>query len=82
MATWCRTRSSCRDGAVTDPLAAFNRRLEHLPHDWKGPLVDVIDTFETVCIALKGYGVEDDSFLALGLTQLVIQQHNQRNNHE
>jgi hypothetical protein len=59
-----------------DVTTAFDRRLEHVPDTWKGPLVDVMDTFECVSMWFQGdneklYSPE----LALGLTRLVIEQH-------
>ena len=53
----------------------FNLRLDHTPWDWKGPLVDVVDTAEAVIIAAKQWDVPIDSHLIVGLTRLVIEQH-------
>lgn len=53
----------------------FNQRLDQAPYDWKGPLVDVVDTAESVIIAAKQWDVPIDSHLIVGLTRLVIEQH-------
>lgn len=56
-------------------MERFNRRLEQLPSEWRGPLVDVIDTAAAVRLALQDWDREGDSQLLLGLTQLVLEQH-------
>jgi hypothetical protein len=60
-----------------DITSAFDRRLQHLPHDWRGPLVDVLDTAETVRLRLQEWGMEDNAEALVGLTRLVLEQHRQ-----
>lgn len=60
--------------SVNDCRTPFDRRLEHVPYEWRGPLVDVIDTFETVQIGLKSIGI-DDSFLLTEAVRLVLDRH-------
>lgn len=57
-----------------DATTAFDRRLKHVPHEWRGPLVDVIDTFENVQIGLKSIGI-DDPFLLTEAVRLVLDRH-------
>jgi hypothetical protein len=53
----------------------FNLRLDLTPDEWKGPLVDVVDTAEAVILAAERWNVPIDSSLIVGLTRLVIEQH-------
>ena len=57
-----------------DCRTPFDRRLEQVPHEWRGPLVDVIDTFEYVQIGLKSIGI-DDPFLLAEAVRLVLNRH-------
>jgi len=66
---------------MADLLTPFDRRVHLAPEEWKGPLVDVMDSFESVCLYLKD---ADCSFpvtpeLALGLTKLVLNQKTKNN---
>ena len=54
-----------------DLTTAFDRRLEFVPDSWREPLVDVVDTFETVQIGLKCIGIED-SFVLIEAVKLVL----------
>jgi hypothetical protein len=54
-----------------DLTTAFDHRLEHVPDSWKTPLVDVVDTFETVQIGLKCIGIEDP-FVLIEAVKLVL----------
>ena len=57
-----------------DATSAFDRRLVHVPHKWRGPIVDVIDTFETVQLGLKSIGI-DDPFVLTEAVRLVLDRH-------
>ena len=63
---------------MSDSLTPFDRRVDLAPADWKGPLVNVMDSFESVCLYLKEvncpFPVTPE--LALGLTKLVLDQKN------
>jgi hypothetical protein len=57
-----------------DSTTDFDRRLRIIPEEWRGPLVDVIDTFENVQIGLKSIGI-DDPFLLTEAVRLVLDRH-------
>ena len=57
-----------------DATSAFDRRLVHVPHKWRGPIVDVIDKFETVQLGLKSIGI-DDPFVLIEAVRLVLDRH-------
>ena len=57
-----------------ESTSAFDRRLVHVPHKWRGPIVDVIDTFETVQLGLKSIGI-DDPFVLTEAVRLVLDRH-------
>jgi len=63
---------------MSDSTNLFDRRVLYAPTEWKGPLVDVMDSFESVCLYLKEadcpFPVTPE--LALGLTKLVLDQKN------
>lgn len=63
-----------------DITTAFDRRLQHLPHGWRGALVDVLDTAETVRLRLAEWGMQDDPAALVGLTRLVLERHDQASN--
>ena len=56
---------------------AFDNRVQNVPHEWRGPLVDVMDTFECVCIYFDAKRSKElfSPELALGLTRLIIELH-------
>lgn len=58
-----------------DSKTPFEKRLELIPWEWKGPLVDVIDTIETVQMGLKSIGI-DDPFVLMEAVRLVIDRYN------
>ena len=60
--------------SVNDCRTPFDCRLEHVSYEWRGPLVDVIDTFETVQIGLKCIGI-NDPFLLAEAVRLVLERH-------
>lgn len=41
----------------------FDNRIVHTPETWRGPIVEVIDTFETVKIGLECIGIDDPDIL-------------------
>ena len=49
----------------------FDRRLDNVPCEWQGPLTDVVDTADSVRLAMEDWGIESPELL-LGLTQLVL----------
>ena len=57
-----------------DLTTAFDRRLKHVPDRWRDPIVDVVDTFETVQIGLKCIGIEDP-FVLIEAVKLVLDRH-------
>lgn len=61
-----------------DSLNAFDLRLQNIPIDWKQPIVDVVDTFDTVQIGLKSIGI-DDPFLLTKAVELVLDRYDKLN---
>lgn len=57
-----------------DFTTPFDHRLEHVPVEWRRSLIDVIDTFETVQMGLKGLGIEDTVVLVAAV-KLVLDRH-------
>ena len=53
----------------------FDLRLELIPYEWKGPVVDVLDTVETVIIKLRSIEYEPDPVLVWRLTDLILERH-------
>lgn len=64
--------------SVNDCTTPFDRRLVHVPHKWRGPIVDVIDTFETVQLGLKSIGIEDP-FVLIEAARLVFDRYDKAN---
>ena len=50
---------------------SFDKRINHTPIEWRGPLVEVIDTADAVRLAMKDWEIDSPELL-LGLTQLVL----------
>ena len=63
-----------RPNRAMDLTTAFDRRLKHVPDRWRDPIVDVVDTFETVQIGLKCIGIEDP-FVLIEAVKLVLDRH-------
>ena len=57
-----------------DATTPFDHLLVHVPHEWRGPIVDVVDTFETVQIGLKSIGI-DDPFVLIEAVKLVLDRY-------
>ena len=57
-----------------DATTPFDHRLVHVPHEWRCPIVDVVDTFETVQIGLKSIGI-DDPFVLIEAVKLVLDRY-------
>lgn len=57
-----------------DATSSFDRRLVHVPHEWRGPIVEVIETFETVQLGLKSIGI-DDPFVLIEAAKLVLDRY-------
>jgi hypothetical protein len=56
---------------------AFDCRLANVPSTWRGPIVEVIDTFETAQIGLKSIGV-DDPFVLIEAVKLILDRYDKR----
>lgn len=54
----------------------FDKRISNTPHEWRQPLVEVIDTAETVRLALLDWDI-DSPELIVGLTKLVLDRYDQ-----
>ena len=67
--------------SVNDCTTPFDRRLVHVPNKWRGPIVDVIDTFETVQIGLKSIGIEDP-FVLIEAARLVFDRYDKATTEE
>lgn len=55
----------------------FDRRLDLVPHEWRAPLVDVLDTAETVRLKLQEWNLQDNAELLVALTGLVLARRDQ-----
>ena len=66
---------------MTDFTTRFDRRIWNTPHEWRGPLTEVIDTADAVRLALKDWEM-DDPALILGLTRLVLDRHDRQQEDE
>jgi len=66
---------------MTDFTTRFDRSIEHIPHEWRCPLTEVIDTADSVRLALKDWEM-DDPALILGLTRLVLERHDKQQEDE
>ena len=64
-----------------DATSPFDRRLAHVPHKWLVPIVEVMDTFETVQIGLKSIGI-DDPFVLIEAVRLVLDRHDKSASNE
>lgn len=52
----------------------FNEHLTRLPLKWRGAIVDVIDTFDTVKEGLSSIGI-DDPFVLTEAVRMAIERH-------
>lgn len=59
----------------------FDRRIDQTPHEWRGPLVEVIDTADAIRLALKDWNIESPELL-LGLTALALERYDAQRNRE
>jgi hypothetical protein len=62
---------------VSDPmslLTAFDRRIDQIPFSWRGPIVDVVDTADTIHLKLEELGIDSPELL-LGLTRLAMERY-------
>ena len=62
---------------MTDFTTRFDRRVDIAPREWKGPLTEVMDTFDSVSLFFCDED-KDKWFtpqLALELTKLVLERH-------
>jgi hypothetical protein len=51
----------------------FERRLQLTPQEWRGPLVDVIDTIDNVKTGLASLDI-NDNFILMEATRLVLER--------
>jgi hypothetical protein len=56
-------------------ITPFDSRIDNTPWEWRGPLVDTMDTAEAVRLRLKEWGMENDAHALVGFTALVLQEH-------
>lgn len=52
----------------------FDRRLELIPDSWRGPIVEVVDTIETVKMGLRAIGI-DDNLLLIEAVRLALDRY-------
>ena len=64
-----------------EATSSSDRRLAHVPHKWRGPIVDVVDTFETVQLGLKSIGI-DDPFILIEAVRLVFDRKDKSDSNE
>jgi hypothetical protein len=55
-------------------MDAFELRLDFTPYEWKGPVVEVLDTAETVVVKLQTIEVAPDPVLIAKLTELILKR--------
>ena len=55
-------------------LSPFDRRIDSLPYQWRGPLVEVVDTADAIRLALKDWEIDSPELL-LGLTKLTLDRY-------
>ena len=61
---------------MTDFLTPFDRRIDVTPDERKGPLTQVMDTFDSVCLYFSDDNKEKwTPQLNLELTKLVLERH-------
>ena len=53
----------------------FDLRVGRIPAEWATPLVHVVDTLDSVVLALERYGWDENADMALELTKLVLDRH-------
>lgn len=60
----------------------FDKRVIGLSSEWSGPLIDVIDTLDSVVLALERYGFDENADAAIELTKLVLERHDKQKEKE
>lgn len=61
---------------MTNFLTPFDRRIDVTPDEWKGPLTEVMDTFDSVSLYFSDDNKEKwTPQLGLELTKLVLERH-------
>lgn len=53
----------------------FDLRVCRIPEEWSKPLSHVVDTLDSVVLALERYGWDENDKMALELTKLVLDRH-------
>ena len=54
--------------------SAFDARINNTPHEWRGPLTEVVDTADAIRLALRDWEIESPELL-LGLTKLALERY-------
>ena len=52
----------------------YCKALAKVPCQWKGPVVDVVDTFDIVRMGLRSIGI-DDNFVLTEAVRMVLERH-------
>lgn len=55
----------------------YDQRVVNLPPDWKKPVTQVLDTVETVAIALRAFNLPEDPTLISDLTLMILDRYDQ-----
>ena len=71
-----RLASPARQAAMSIP-DPFCHQLNYIPEEYRQPIVDVVDTFNTVQLGLRSLGV-DDPFLVLEAVKIVLQRYDRQ----
>ena len=55
-------------------MSKFTNRLQNIPKEWREPIVNVVDTADTIRMGLKDTNpdLSDDVYLIARLTELVV----------
>ena len=54
----------------------FNQRIDRTPHEWRQPLVDVVDTADAIRLALQDWEIDSPELL-VGLTNLALDRYDE-----
>ena len=69
-------------GEVLDWTDDFDKRVVRLSSAWSGPLIDVIDTVDSVVLALERYGFDENADAVIELTKVVLERHDRQQEKE
>ena len=62
--------------SIPDP---FCHQLKYIDEEYRQPIIDVVDTFNTVQLGLKSLGI-DDPFVVLEAVKIVLQRYDKQRN--